>query len=826
MTASASLTGQEAVLAAIKAWVDRKDSPSAMTLTGPSGSGKSWVVKELGQQLGSERLVLIAEGDPFNGNRQLLPLAIALAQAPRLRRLAKTAASEAGRGVPYAGGLLQFTLNMLLNYREIAQASQTPFLPQAERELLLEIQQRAEAKDVLLILDNLHWWDEQSFDLLALILSKKLDGVFPFLTRTKFLAVVTPEQNPTHPDKLAKIRQLLGGATVELHHCQEAMFGELLKSLGARQLPDADTIAALYRASRGHLAMAQRLAQRLNEQSGEGASPSTTLDALCQKLLEERISALGERGARMASLLRQAAAIGLSFTDHEVRCLAKDLSAEISTCLADARALDLLAADRDRLAFSHEIIQRYFSHSAKERDPDIHRRFAECLKLLRPGDYRARAHHHTLAGEPDLASVAQAHHALADRRTGAIATRTQSDTALAGAYGRFVATMGEAWDHYDGGRYAAAIEAGQRIDDTLPSSLLAERDSLMARCHINGLTKEHWRTARRILQRWTKTVELELEVWGRLMLVQIVAMLYDGDVESAKGAAHELSAKLGSRQSFDRDAVRTLARLKLKSDMLYVPEVAGAMIREALDTFGPQAQQPNVNDPINYFIGLTNLSANQILNGAFRGAFQTAQDGERFLAELHAKGERFLFPRVDMLANNLIVAGFRAGMLTAPAAAAALGQAIASSSSTTDTPLLKSNQAALLAFEGLLHDAESILRQLVQIVSAAPDYDAYYAYFVFNNLAGVQFALGEPQTARDVWERASEALGRIEMPIRPYLDRRHVLQSGCLNLTDEPSVAAWEDYIRTQGRTAEVGPGWQHFGRGFLLSDLQYWAED
>lgn len=829
MATSAALTGQDAVLAAIKAWAEDKSGPVSMTLVGASGTGKSWVIRELAAALRAERLVLIAEGDPFNGNRQLLPLAIALSQSPRFKRMAKTAASEAGRGVPYAGGLLQFTLNMLLNYREIAQASQTPFLPHAERELLIEIQHRAEARDVLIVLENLHWWDEQSFDLLALILTKKLDNVFPFLTRTKFLAVLTPEQNPTHPDKLARIRQLLSGQTIELRHCQEAVFAELLRSLGATKLPDAETVAALYRASRGHLAMAQRLAQRLNapHPSAPNQARASDIDALCRELLEERITALGERGVRMSALLRQAAAIGLSFTDNEVRCLAKDLAPDISTCLADARALELLAADSDRLVFSHEIIQRYFSHIASERDSDVHRRFAECLKLLRPGDYRARAHHHTLAGQDELAALARAHHALAERRSGAVsATTGASDAGLPGVFGRFVQTLCEAWEHYDAGRYGAALDAGRRIDDTLPSSLLAERDSLMARCHINGLTKDHWHSARRVLQRWNKLVETELDVWGRIMLIQIVAMLYDSDVEGAKAAAHELSTKLSPRQSFDREAVRTLARLKLKSDMLYVPEVAGAMIAEALETFGPRARQPEVNDPINYFIGLTNLAANQILNGRFADAFGAAQDGERFLAELHAREQRLLFPRVDMLANNLVIAGYRAGILTTSAAAATLGHAVASAAPTTDTPLLKGNHAALVAMEGRPEEALATLLELKKIVSSAVDYDAYYAYFVLNNLAGVHYALGDADAARHTWDQAGAALSRIELPIRSYFDRRHALQSSCFDAPAPASVARWEGHIRSAGHAAEVGPGWQHFGRGFLLSDLQYWAED
>lgn len=828
MTAS-SLTGQDAALSTIREWVGAKDVHPRLTLEGPSGSGKSWVVKEITRLLsGDRRVVLVAEGDPFNGNRQLLPLAIALSRAPRLRRLAKTAASEAGRGVPMAGSFIQFSVNMLLNYREIAQTHQTPFLPQAERELLIEIERRAEENDVLIVLENLHWWDGQSLDLLTLILTNKLDGVFPFLTRTKFLAVLTPDQNTTHPDKLAKIRQLLGGVTVKLEPCLEALFGQLLMALGARQLPDGDTLAALYRASRGHLAMAQRLAQRLDAPTATISSPAVSdIDALCRELLEERITLLGARGVKMASLLCQAAAIGLSFTDSEVRCLAKDLSPEISACLDDARRLDLLSSDSDRLVFSHEIIQRYFSQVSKERDPDVHRRFAECLQLLRPGDYRSRWHHHSLADQGDLASIARAHQALAERRTG-VADRSSCVVGygLQGSCGRFVKTMWEAWDHYDSGRYDAAIEVGKHIDETLPSSLLAERDCLMARCYVNGLTKDHWRAARNVLQRWAKAIDSEIEVWSRLMLTQIIVMYYDGDVDGAKSVAHELAAKLSPREKFDREASRTLTRLKLKADMLYVPEVAAAMICEALDLFGPRERQPDVSDPINYFVGLTNLSANQILNGSFQSAFATAQDGERFLAELQAKGQHYLFPRVDMLANNLIVAGFRAGILTAAAAAAAVGQAIASGPKSTDTTLLRSNQAVLITLDGRPAEALPILEEMTAVVSIAPDYDAYYTYFIFANLTGVQYALGSDQDARKSWGRATEALKRIEMPIRPYLDRRHAIQTACLDRNTPGTVSDWEDYISQFGNISEVGPGWQHFGRGYLLSDLQYWAED
>jgi AAA ATPase domain len=828
MTAPAALTGQESVLLAIKSWAEVEGGPMGITLTGPSGSGKSWVVRELKKRLNEDRLVLVAEGDPFNGNRQLLPLATALAKPPNLRRLAKTAASEASSGIPYAGGLIQFSLNMLLNYREIAQASQTSFLEVAEREVLLEIQQQAESKEVLLVLENLHWWDEQSLDLLGLMLQKRLDNVFPFLTRTKYLAIQTPAQDATHSHKFSQIRQLLGGASIELRHCEETKFGELLTALGARELPDAETVAALYRSSQGHLAMAQRLAERLNTSTTPLALSNTaSMDALCRELIEERISALGDRGTRMARLLRQAAAIGLSFTDTEMRCLAKDLAPEISNCLADARELELLAADSDRLVFSHEIIQRYFSHVSSERDPEVHSRFAECLRVLRPGDYRARSHHHTLAGQAALAADAQTHQALAELRIGSRSLGLlASGSHLPSAHRQFIQTMSESWSHFDAGRYAEALEGCRRIDNTLPSSLLAERDCLIARCHINGLTSLDWESAIRVLQKWITLLDSELEVWGRIMLIRIVALVYSGDVEAAKAAAHEMSNKLSPRMAFDNEAKRTLGRLKLKSDMFYVPEAAGPMIAEALEIFGPRDRQPEVVDPLNYFVGLTNLSANQILKGEFMTAFETARDGERFLSELHEKGEHFVFPRVDMLANNLIVAGFRGGTLTASAAATLQGQAIASAASTVDNSLLRSNLSAFLALEGRPNDAQAILLELISVVSSAPDYDAYYAYFVLNNLAGTQFALGEIDSARETWEKASEALTRIEMPIRPTLDKRHALQAGCLTVAHSLTVTDWERHIFEIGRATEVGPSWRHFARGFLLSDLQYWAED
>lgn len=103
--------------------------------------------------------------------------------------------------------------------------------------------------------------------------------------------------------------------------------------------------------------------------------------------------------------------------------------------------------------------------------------------------------------------------------------------------------------------------------------------------------------------------------------------------------------------------------------------------------------------------------------------------------------------------------------------------------------------------------------------------DAYHRYFVANNLAGLIALSGEAARAVDLLEDAGRDLDLLYPAIREVLRRRHGLMPELLRAASGFREAEYDAFLR-EHHLPQVGPQWDFYGRGFLLSDIQFWASD
>src|SRR5204863_9491353 len=66
-----------------------------------------------------------------------------------------------------------------------------------------------------------------------------------------------------------------------------------------------------------------------------------------------------------------------------------------------ARREEYVAGDGEVLQFAHEIVQAAIRGIRSSESAAYHDKLAECIRYLRPGDYRTRLMHSGLAGEHD-----------------------------------------------------------------------------------------------------------------------------------------------------------------------------------------------------------------------------------------------------------------------------------------------------------------------------------------------------------------------------------------------------------------------------------------
>ena len=251
----------------------------------------------------------------------------------------------------------------------------------------------------VLFVDDLHWADEASLDLLA-YLTRRLGGR-PLLVMVAWREELVPEDH--------RLRALLAEGQAEIvrpSRLDRAAVEELVSSAGRTQ----DLGSRLYDETEGRPLF---LTEYLAEISGGGleaaGGEAWSLPGGVRGLLHGRLRALGETDAQ---LLAAAAVIGRSFdfdTAREASGRGEEETISALEALISARLIREVPHEAEEgpvYDFSHDKLRALvYEETSLARKRLLHRRVAEALaararRLPEPGALAAQiAHHHRLAGQ-------------------------------------------------------------------------------------------------------------------------------------------------------------------------------------------------------------------------------------------------------------------------------------------------------------------------------------------------------------------------------------------------------------------------------------------
>jgi hypothetical protein len=811
------VTGQRGVVTQVLERLDlsRKE---CFIVSGSEGCGVSWTLSQIGIEWErSGGIALKATGAAVTPPRSLLPwLTMASPTRNALARweVLKQGAAEASKAIPVVGEAASYLVNEVLNYRRKELARETQVLGEKEQDLLFVIETAAQGKRLLLLIDQLSNWDDESWSLLELIVSPVLHDSYSSLTNVLIIIGASEEILPRCRVLVEKLPYL----ECRLERLQREYLPVALKTFGFPSLGNQE-MDLLYEATGGRLDLLHDFGSLCADFGVTGLIGGRSLYG---RMIERRLRALKGNVASLEELLTVASFLGNSFSTEEACCLTGYAVDELREILHVAEEEHLLGIAGGYISFPSVAMQQYFRSSRIGDSSKYHRKFSECLRRLRPGDYETRCQHLQLAGETNDALVC---HCLAslDARRRRRAPPEPNELCAVNGWGEFASyleVMLAAYAAHDRDAIEEGLSLLESIEAFLPDALIAERDYLEAQIRLKSHSVSNFEQAVNVLKRWLSLQEAEPEIWSRIAQTLIVAFIETDRHKEASELEEALTKYYGTRRILDPWALYGLNCLRRRSECLHQLVPARNRLQNALVYFGPTVVGTLPRHPLQYYYTLTNLVSNLIASGSFAEA--TVRGAE--LKTLFQDNVSFHWPSLEVAANNLILASYLAGVLSLPAATDMMRQIQERRDGIGDQVLIHNNLAVLLIHGDELAEAQQILAAAHQSVEVA-DSDVYHRYFVTNNLAGLFALAGNSSRATQMLEDAGKQLHRLYPALRETLKQRHAMMPEAFAAAPGIGREKFDAFLKDR-YGPQIGPQWAFYGRGFLLSDIQFWASD
>jgi len=375
------LVGRLAELTRLRDALDAasRGQPSAYLLAGDAGVGKTRLLAELAARARADGVRVVA-GHCVDFGDGGLPY---LAFTEILRSLAGTTGDDLAARFPALGPLLG---SAPPGQDGAATKSHQLFLFDAVAEVLAEV---AAESGLLLVVEDLHWADQSTRDLLRYLVSR-LDRQQLFVVGS-YRADDLHRRHPLRP-LLAELARLPHVERILLPALPDADIAELVRRLGA-ELPAIDLARIVDRAG-GNAFYAEQLLQAVVDHDA-ATLPGALADVLLARL--EQLPGPANRVVRIAAVAGRQ-------VQHELLSAAADLGdGDLDNALREAVARNVLVPAEDgTFAFRHALLREasYADLLPGER-VRIHARFAQLLDDGR-GPAAELAYHrresHDLAG--------------------------------------------------------------------------------------------------------------------------------------------------------------------------------------------------------------------------------------------------------------------------------------------------------------------------------------------------------------------------------------------------------------------------------------------
>jgi len=323
--------------------------PAAVLVGGDAGVGKTRLVVEL-EDRARRRGFLVTAGrsvDLGAGGLPYLPFADALRSVARSGGPAADVLRRATEEWPVL-------LRLAGRTADAGPLDETDRLPLFDAVATVLARLGEEAGPVLLVVEDLHWADASTRDLLRFVLSRLRDE--RLLVVGTFRTDDLHRRHPLRP-LLAELMRVRGVERLDLAPFDRVELGRLLVTVAGGAVPEG-VVDDIARRSGGNAFFALELLAAHTPELGTGLTGA--LDALPEGLSDVLLTRLEGLGPPAQNVVRAASVAGRCVSDGLLRAVVADTTSgpELDLALREATDRHVLVADGpDRFSFRHALLQ-------------------------------------------------------------------------------------------------------------------------------------------------------------------------------------------------------------------------------------------------------------------------------------------------------------------------------------------------------------------------------------------------------------------------------------------------------------------------------------
>ena len=788
-------------------------------IEGKSGSGKSYTIKQLQIELAKENYhVIIFDGDYQYDDREYYPFKKSLfSDQDSSKDIIVGGIAETSKGIPAVGNLVSYIIN---TWSERKKSVKNMVLNSEEQNILAKLRQILKNPNIVLLFDNIHWWDRRSLQLLAMLLTNRQMLNIDKLSQFTIIFSITTNQPVIHGDLLDSIiketkYKEFPFPSINLTEFKDTLFRHTLQNFS----PDQNKL--LFNLVNGHL---QVFFEIINEIKNHNFDFNATYENNKQYLsavLEKRLKDFGADSTQILKTLEYASIMGISFSLYELQNITQSTENEIRNIISKTSQLTITeqTSEIDYIKFAHDIIREIFKTKVEEQHADYYQALARCIKEIKPDQYLRRARCYIKCHASEEAVLLYILEIIKQMRLYGEVLSTVYDEIkplLNHLQIEYIELMQAAYTFYANKKYREAVVKLDLILDIYPIELLAERDILRIRCYSKTMASSE--IEKYIIKyndtRKENTYNNEKDIWERYSQVLMIAFAHLGDIESARAIEKEILQNLSQRLNYDDTAMKRTHIVKRVANSIHSIETSSVFVQDAFKYFGSSVS--GVRDIRHYYISLVNYSTILINQGEFDKAYNLTIDG----INLERDNIDVEFPRIELLRNNYIIAGYLSGNLGEDECILIYDEMLSDMPIISERLFYKSNLSIFLALKNEPQKAFDVLHEEAKLHYEGDEKEGLYQYRVVTNTSIYQYMLGDHDNAIIQLESIRDLTKRLING--SYFYKKNELLLRLMNENISVTGKEWLNILFTvQPSFQDIS--WNYFGLGYAFMAVCNW---
>ncbi|UJB65209.1 AAA family ATPase [Acidovorax sp. YS12] len=804
-------------------------STQSALISGPPGSGKTWLAKSIGAIfLKYGGYVIRGVSGPGEMGRELYAWKKAQAQEsdhfPSIEAVIKAVVNISVKFMSH-GVLDAQDLHKLYDVGKRRSQQGVAFLYDEEVSLLTVFNQQARGRPVLMIADDIEWWDGRSLSILAMILKKEIEGTFPFVSNFYLLAVTTDGALPRPIWEDGRFNDVLPAFhhRIRTKYLEKNKFNEIAETLGLPQAIGEDDRRIIFEMSGGNLSILGEACHFLSKNGGDLSSiEKSDKTNFFGNLLMARLKKTGGNREAIEALLQAVTIIGTIAIRDEISCLLND-RVQIGNAIKLCSELNFINCNGNLIEFRDDATRNVFHDKLGIHESTLRIAFAECLRKLTPGDYVRRSANLFRAGECRQAADLLVAAAAADfRRGNQSSSYASAESAVlieTGGCARLIDELSRAYHSLALGDNENTLRIVNSLGAVHSKIISAEILYVKSLAELNSRSEKLRKKLIRELQLSAKHIDIEFEQGLRLQSVLRSALVLERDKGPAYTLDHELREKLSNRLDYDKSAEYSIYVLERSAESLNMPDVALQRVMDA-ERFHRPEDGCDPLEPSEYFRCLNNLAALFISTGDY---FKAINASEKAIA-LADRYSGVTFPRKDMVHTLNVMARYRVGVVSASEAEGLQRAVVECFGISSDPYYTKNHLGVYLCLDGRLAEGIEIFKELEKELINIVDPEPNPLYFVCSNLCSAKYLLGAPASeCLAKWDNLSQLVDKNPYETKELLRTRHDVLRQVFEKDIRMSPVEWDRYP-LENKPREPSAIWPEIGRGFRMPDVQFWS--